>query len=67
MIWAGGIGLLFRGVRTFELRERADGSTDFSMVERFAGLLMPIAGRALPDFRPIFAQYASDLKRAAEK
>ena len=67
MTWTGGLSFLFKGVRTFELRPRGDGSTDFIMAERFSGLILPFVKRSLPDFRPIFARYAGDLRREAEK
>jgi hypothetical protein len=66
MTWTGGFSPLFKGVRTFELRPRGDGSTEFTMAERFSGLMLPFVKRSLPDFGPIFARYASDLKRAIE-
>jgi hypothetical protein len=37
------------------------------MEERFSRLLLPIAGRAMPDFGPVFERYAADLKREAER
>jgi hypothetical protein len=67
MTWAGGFAPMFKGVRTFELRPRSDGSTDFAMEERFSGLMLPLIKGSLPDFRPIFEHYASDLKREAER
>ena len=67
MTWTGGISPLFKGVRTFELRSRPDGATQFTMAERFSGLMIPLVGRAMPDFRPIFARYAEDLRREAER
>jgi hypothetical protein len=67
MIWSDGFAPLFKGVRTFELRSRDDGSTDFVMEERFSGILFALTKRMLPDFRPIFEAYASDLKREAER
>jgi hypothetical protein len=36
------------------------------MTETFSGVLMPMIGPSLPDFAPVFAHYAADLKRAAE-
>ena len=66
MVWSDGAAPMFKGVRTFELAERADGSTDFSMVEVFSGLMLPMIKGTLPDFGPPFEQYANDLKRAAE-
>jgi hypothetical protein len=67
MIWTGGFSPMFKGVRIFELRPGKDGSTDFSMQERFSGLMLPFVQGSLPDFGPIFERYASDLKRAAEQ
>ena len=67
MTWAGGFAPMFKGVRTFELRPREDGSTDFTMEERFSGLMLPLIKGSLPDFGPIFERYASDLKSEAER
>lgn len=67
MTWTGGVAPLFKGVRTFELRPRPDGSTEFAMRERFSGLMIPLVKRTLPDFGPIFERYAQDLKQAAER
>jgi hypothetical protein len=66
MTWIGGFAPLFKGVRTFELKPRNDGSTDFVMGEHFSGLMLPMAKGSLPDFGVVFAHYASDLKNAAE-
>ena len=43
-----------------------DGSTEFSMVEVFRGVMLPMIAGSLPDFTAPFEQFASDLKRAAE-
>lgn len=67
MTWSDGVAPLFRGVRTFSLRPRDDGSTDFTMEEQFSGVVLALVKRSLPDFGPIFERYASDLKRAAER
>ncbi len=66
MTWTGGFAPLFKGVRTFELTP-AGGSTIFVMQERFSGLMLPLVGRSLPDFGPVFERYANDLKREAER
>jgi len=66
MTWTGGFSPLFKGVRTFELTPRADGSTDFVMEERFSGLVLPFVRGSMPDFGPVFERYANDLKREAE-
>ncbi|HUL72218.1 MAG TPA: SRPBCC domain-containing protein [Vicinamibacterales bacterium] len=67
MTWTGGFSPVFKGVRTFELRPHGDDSSDFTMTERFSGLLLPVVRRWLPDFGPVFARYAGDLKREAER
>ena len=67
MTWTGGVAPMFKGVRTFELRARQEGGTDFAMQERFSGLMLPLVKRSLPDFRPIFERYANDLKRESER
>jgi uncharacterized protein YndB with AHSA1/START domain len=66
MQWSDGMAPMFRGVRTFTLTPRADGTTDFAMNEVFAGLMLPMIAGSLPDFVPVFEQYAKDLKKAAE-
>lgn len=66
MTWTGGFAPVFKGVRTFLLKPRPDGSTDFAMEERFSGLMLPLARGSMPDFGPVFARFASDLKREAE-
>ena len=53
-------------MRTFTLSQR-DGSTDFAMEERFAGLMLPLASGSMPDLGPVFAAFANDLKREAER
>jgi hypothetical protein len=67
MMWSGGFAPMFKGVRTFEVKPRGDGSTDFVMEERFSGLALPMAKGSMPDFGPVFEAYANDLKRAAEQ
>lgn len=67
MVWTGGFAPLFKGVRVFELKACDDGSTDFSMEEHFAGLMLPLVRRSFPDFGPVFERYATDLKNEAER
>ena len=67
MTWTGGFAPLFKGVRTFELTPQPGGLSSFVMQERFSGLMLPIVGRSLPDFGPVFEQYAIDLKHEAER
>lgn len=65
MEWRDGFAPMFRGTRTFELAPDEQG-TRFVMRERFAGLMLPMIRRSLPDFRPAFDRFASDLRRACE-
>jgi hypothetical protein len=67
MTWAGGVPGVFNGVRTFELTALDDDSTDFTMRERFSGLVFALVKRSMPDFGPIFEAYANDLKGEAER
>jgi hypothetical protein len=67
MVWSDGAAPMFKGVRTFTLAPRPDGTTDFAMVEVFSGVMLPLIKGSLPDFGPPFEQYAADLKREAEK
>jgi hypothetical protein len=67
MVWSDGMAPMFKGVRTFTLTPGKDGSTDFSMREEFAGVMLPMIKGSLPDFGPAFEAYAEDLKREAER
>ncbi|HTR67399.1 MAG TPA: SRPBCC domain-containing protein [Terriglobales bacterium] len=66
MTWTGGVSPVFKGVRTFELKRRDNGSSDFVMEERFSGLLLPFVRGSMPDFGSVFERYANDLKHEAE-
>ncbi|MCA9704391.1 MAG: SRPBCC domain-containing protein [Myxococcales bacterium] len=65
LVWEDG-GRAFKGVRTFTLTRRDDGSTDVTMAEVLTGSMMGMIEGKLPDFRPSFDEFAADLKRAAE-
>jgi hypothetical protein len=67
MTWSDGFNPVFKGIRTFELKARDAGSTDFVMQEHFSALVFALVKGMLPDFRPIFQAYAGDLKREAER
>ena len=66
MIWSDGTAPFFTGVRTYTLTP-AGGGTNFAMTEVLSGLMLPLVGRSLPDFKPVFERYASDLVAAAER
>jgi hypothetical protein len=61
MVWQDGAAPMFRGRRTFSLVATSDTETEFSMVEEFRGVMLPLIARSLPDFAPVFDQYADDL------
>ncbi len=67
MEWSDGFAPMFRGVRTFTLTPKSDGTTEFEMREVFSGLMLPMIRASLPDFAPAFETYARDLARAAEE
>lgn len=67
MVWSGGLPLgLFKGIRTFELAERPDGTVDFTLREAFSGPLLPLFGRSLPDMTEPFQDFVAGLKARAE-
>ena len=66
MTWSNGFAPIFKGSRSFELRQDTNGSTGFIMAERFSGLVFALIKNKLPDFRLIFERYALDLKKEAE-
>ena len=66
MVWSEGAAPMFKGVRTYTLAPKSDGTTEFTMTEVLRGLAVPMAKGSLPDFAPIFETYAADLARAAE-
>lgn len=63
MVWSDGFYPMFRGTRTFTLTPTPEG-TRFEMEEVFEGLMLPMIRGSLPDFAPVFDQYAEDLARA---
>jgi len=67
LVWGDGAAPIFKGVRTYTLTSKLDGTTDFTMTEVISGILLLMIGGSLPDFKPTFEQYAADLKREAEK
>ncbi len=67
MTWQGGMPLgLFKGVRTFRLEPRDDGSIEFSMREVFSGLMLGMISKSMPDLQPAFDEFALALKKKAE-
>ena len=65
--FSGGMPLgLFRGVRTYELTDDADGQVKFRMREQYDGPLLPLIWRSMPDLGPSFQQFARGLKQQVE-
>jgi hypothetical protein len=68
MAWTGGMPLgLFKGVRTFTLVPKGDGSVDFTLREDYSGLLLPMIGRTIPDLTQSFRDFVAGLKARAER
>ena len=67
MVWSGGMPLgLFKGVRTFTLAPKGDGSLDFTLREEFSGPLLPLLAGSLPDMTQTFQDFVAGLKSHAE-
>ena len=67
MVWSGGMPLgRLKGVRTFRLQPE-DGATRFTMREEYAGPMLPLIWRSMPDLQPSFEQFAHGLKARAER
>jgi hypothetical protein len=67
MAWSGGMPLgLFKGVRTFTLIPKPDGSVDFTLREEFSGPLLFLIGRTIPDMTQSFNDFVTGLKSHAE-
>ncbi len=66
MVWSDGQAPFFQGSREFILSPGDRGTTRFTMTETFTGLMLPLIGRSLPEFVPVFNAYAADLAREAE-
>jgi len=67
MTWSGGMPLgLFKGVRTFTLVPKNDGSIDFTLREEYSGPLLPMIGKSIPDLSQTFKDFVAGLKARAE-
>lgn len=67
MVWTGGMPLgLFKGVRTFTLTPKDNGTVDFVLREEFSGLLLGVIGKSIPDMTQAFEDFAAALKARAE-
>jgi len=67
MVWRGGMPFgLFKGVRTFTLKDKYNGQVEFRMQEKFSGFISPLIVRSMPDLTESFEQFATSLKVKAE-
>lgn len=67
MKWVGGMPLgLFKGVRSFLLAPKEDGSTDFTIREEFSGPLLSLFSGSIPDMTRTFEDFVAGLKARAE-
>ncbi len=55
------------GKRVYTLKSIGNELTNFSMNEKIGGLIFPFFSKMIPSFDKSFEQFASDLKREAEK
>jgi hypothetical protein len=68
MVWVSGMPFgLFKGARTYTLRETDDGRVEFVMREDYTGPLAGMFTRSIPDLQPAFDEFAAALKRRAEQ
>lgn len=67
MIWSDGMAPFFKGVRTYTLSDNADGSVNFYMHEKLAGIMFALAAKHIPSFDDSFEHFAADLKKEAER
>jgi hypothetical protein len=66
MVWQSKLPLgLFSGTRTFTVTDK-NGHCDFRVEETFAGLLLPLIKRRIPDMNEPFVAFAAGLKARAE-
>ncbi|MGD2100738.1 MAG: SRPBCC domain-containing protein [Acidimicrobiia bacterium] len=67
MVWWDGMPFgLFKGVRSFDVTDNGDGSSEFKMEEVYSGLMAPLITKSIPDMTDSFDQFADGLKEAAE-
>ncbi|MEO8608432.1 MAG: SRPBCC domain-containing protein [Chloroflexota bacterium] len=68
MVWVGGMPFgLFKGVRSFTLAPKSDGTIDFTLREEYSGPLLPMIGGSIPDLTKSFRDFVAGLKAQAEK
>jgi hypothetical protein len=67
MSWSSGMPLgLFKGERTFTLKDLGNGKVEFTVREEFTGLMLPLIDRTIPDMNEPFQAFVNGLKKRAE-
>lgn len=61
MIWESGFWPIFKGVRSYTLKEH-EGATLLTIIEVFEGLALPFIKHKLPDCKTMFGTLIKDLK-----
>ncbi len=61
LVWGDG-----QGDRVYSITKNANGTINFSMVEKIGGLMFPLYAKYIPPFDETFEQFAANLKKEAE-
>ncbi|HTA28238.1 MAG TPA: SRPBCC domain-containing protein [Bacteroidia bacterium] len=62
LVWGDG-----QGNRVYTIANNGNGMLTFTMTEKIGGLMFPMYAKMIPSFDQSFEQFASDLKKEAEK
>jgi uncharacterized protein YndB with AHSA1/START domain len=62
LVWGDG-----QGNRVYTITQNGNDSLTFTMTEKIGGLMFPMYAKMIPPFDQAFEQFASDLKKEAEK
>ena len=62
LVWGDG-----KGSRVYTITNNNNGTLTFNMTERIGGFMFPMYAKYIPSFDASFDQFASDLKKEAEK
>ena len=62
LVWGDG-----QGNRVYTITKNGNGTVTFTMDEKIGGLMFPLYAKMIPSFDQSFEQFASGLKKEAEK
>ena len=62
LVWGDG-----QGNRVYTITPNGNGILTFTMTEKIGGVMFPMYAKMIPSFDQSFEQFASDLKKEAEK